>query len=47
VITRLPATVTLPVEGGDDHTFAGAVDRLRFFDADPGGRTAAVPLREG
>jgi ABC-type sugar transport system ATPase subunit len=47
VITRLPATVTLPVEPGEEHTFAVAADRLRFFDAATGERSEPVPLREG
>jgi multiple sugar transport system ATP-binding protein len=47
VITRLPATVTLPVEPGEEHAFAVAADRLRFFDADTGERSEPVPLREG
>jgi len=47
VITRLPATVTLPVETGEEHTFAVAADRLRFFDVATGERSAPVPLREG
>jgi ABC-type sugar transport system ATPase subunit len=47
VITRLPATVTLPVETGEDHTFAVAANRLRFFDATSGERSAPVPMREG
>jgi ABC-type sugar transport system ATPase subunit len=47
IITRLPATVALPVEPGEDHTFAVATNRLRFFDADTGQRTAPIPLRDG
>jgi ABC-type sugar transport system ATPase subunit len=47
VITRLPATVTLPVQAGEDHTFAVAADRLRFFDETSGERSAPMPLREG
>jgi ABC-type sugar transport system ATPase subunit len=47
VITRLPATVTLPVEPGEEHRFAVAADRLRFFDADTGERSEPVRLREG
>jgi multiple sugar transport system ATP-binding protein len=47
VITRLPATVTLPVEPGEEHTFAVAADRLRFFDASTGERSEPMPLREG
>ena len=47
VITRLPATVTLPVETGEDHTFAVATNRLRFFDAASGERSEPVPMREG
>jgi multiple sugar transport system ATP-binding protein len=46
VITRLPATVTLPVEAGEEHTFAVAANRLRFFDATTGERSAPMPLRE-
>src|ERR671913_255272 len=47
VITRPPATVTLPLETGEDHTFAVAANRLRFFDAASGERSAPVPMREG
>src|SRR5918995_3539631 len=47
VITRLPATVTLPVETGEEHTFAVATNRLRFFDATSGERSEPVPMREG
>jgi multiple sugar transport system ATP-binding protein len=47
VITRLPATVTLPVEPGEEHRFAVSADRLRFFDADTGERSEPVRLREG
>ena len=47
VITRLPATVTLPLEPGEEHTFAVAADRLRFFDAATGERSEPVPVREG
>jgi multiple sugar transport system ATP-binding protein len=45
VIARLPATVTDPVSGGDNHAFAVPAGRLRFFDAASGLRTDPVPIR--
>ncbi|MGH3714175.1 MAG: ABC transporter ATP-binding protein [Micromonosporaceae bacterium] len=45
VVARLPATVTTPIATGERHQFAVAEDRLRFFDADTGARTA--PIRVG
>jgi len=45
VIARLPTTVTEPVQPGEQHKFAVQAERLRFFDARTGERTAAVPLR--
>ncbi|WP_425554483.1 ABC transporter ATP-binding protein [Kribbella sancticallisti] len=47
VIARLPATVTAPVEPGEEHPFAVHADRLRFFDAGSGERTAPVSVRTG
>jgi multiple sugar transport system ATP-binding protein len=44
VVARLPATVFAPVTAGEEHEFAVARDRLRFFAADTGRRTEAVPL---
>ncbi|MDT0353019.1 ABC transporter ATP-binding protein [Pseudonocardia charpentierae] len=45
VIARLPATVDTPIAVGEQHDFAIAVDRLRFFDERTGQRTD--PLRVG
>ncbi|MGH3646468.1 MAG: ABC transporter ATP-binding protein [Micromonosporaceae bacterium] len=45
VVTRLPATVTVPIATGERRQFAVAADRLRFFDADTGARTE--PIRVG
>jgi multiple sugar transport system ATP-binding protein len=45
VISRLPSTVTTPLEGGDIREFAVHERDLRFFDAESGERTAAQPLR--
>ncbi len=45
VIARLPATVTLPLEDGDEREFAIHERDLRFFDADTGEQTAAQPVR--
>jgi len=45
VIARLPATVVVPIAAGETHEFAVAADRLRFFDAASGERTAPVPVR--
>ena len=47
VIARLPATVTEPVEAGQELPFAVQAERLRFFDADSGERTEPVPVRTG
>ncbi|MEO3830058.1 ABC transporter ATP-binding protein [Actinomadura sp. B10D3] len=46
VIARLPATVATPLEAGETHRFAVPSERLRFFDAGSGARTAAVPLED-
>jgi multiple sugar transport system ATP-binding protein len=45
VIARLPATVTLPLEDGDEREFAIHERDLRFFDADTGEQTAPQPVR--
>jgi ABC-type sugar transport system ATPase subunit len=45
VISRLPSTVTTPLEGGDVHAFAVHERDLRFFDAESGEQTAPQPLR--
>jgi len=45
VIARLPTTVTIPVEPGEEHEFAVQADRLRFFDAGTGERTEPVSVR--
>jgi ABC-type sugar transport system ATPase subunit len=44
VIARLPATVTVPLQPGETHQFAVHGDRLRFFDAESGLRTAPVSI---
>jgi ABC-type sugar transport system ATPase subunit len=44
VIARLPATVITPLWAGETHEFAVPGDRLRFFDAEHGTRTAAVRI---
>jgi ABC-type sugar transport system ATPase subunit len=44
VVSRLPATVVTPIAAGEEHEFAVARDRLRFFDAETGHRTGPVPL---
>jgi multiple sugar transport system ATP-binding protein len=41
VIARLPATVTTPVEPGEEHEFAVHAERLRYFDAATGQRRPA------
>jgi multiple sugar transport system ATP-binding protein len=46
VISRLPFTVTAPVEEGAVTRFAVAADNLRFFDKGSGERTEPRPLRE-
>jgi multiple sugar transport system ATP-binding protein len=38
VVARLPATVEAPVVAGEEHPFAVAGPRLRFFDAETGRR---------
>src|SRR6266540_1902505 len=45
VVARLPATVGTPIATGEEHRFAVAQDRLRFFDDDSGVRTE--PVRVG
>ncbi|MGH3371699.1 MAG: ABC transporter ATP-binding protein, partial [Nocardioidaceae bacterium] len=47
VIARLPTTITTPVEPGEEHEFAVHAERLRFFDAGSGARTAPVGVRAG
>jgi multiple sugar transport system ATP-binding protein len=42
VIARLPATVTVPLEGGDEREFAVHERDLRFFDAETGKQTQPV-----
>jgi ABC-type sugar transport system ATPase subunit len=44
VIARLPATVITPLAPGETHEFAVPGDRLRFFDAEHGTRTAPVRI---
>ncbi|WP_210589774.1 ABC transporter ATP-binding protein [Streptomyces sp. GESEQ-35] len=43
-IARLPATVTVPLHPGEVHDFAVGVDRVRFFEAATGVRTAPIRL---
>src|SRR5918999_1837470 len=45
VIARLPATVTVPLEDGDERKFAIHERHLRFFDAESGKQTAPQPVR--
>ena len=45
VIARLPATITLPLEDGDEREFAIHERHLRFFDADTGEQSAPQPVR--
>ncbi|MGH2847992.1 MAG: ABC transporter ATP-binding protein [Thermoleophilaceae bacterium] len=45
VIARLPATVTVPLEDGDEREFAIHERHLRFFDAETGEQTAPTPVR--
>ncbi|MFN2556695.1 MAG: ABC transporter ATP-binding protein, partial [Nitriliruptorales bacterium] len=45
VISRLPATVTLPVVAGETYDFAVHERDLRFFDTLSGGRLSARPVR--
>jgi len=44
VVARLPATVLTPIAAGEEHEFAVASDRLRFFDVETGKRTDPVRL---
>ncbi len=44
VVARLPATVATALNAGHTHEFAVATERLRFFDAASGLRTAPVPV---
>src|SRR5262245_15315511 len=44
VIARLPAPVTVPLQPGETHQFGCEVDRIRFFDADSGERSAPIRL---
>jgi ABC-type sugar transport system ATPase subunit len=44
VVSRLPATVVTPIAAGEEHEFAVASDRLRFFAAETGHRTGPVRL---
>jgi len=45
VIARLPATVTVPLEDGDEREFSIQERHLRFFDAESGEQTAPQPVR--
>jgi multiple sugar transport system ATP-binding protein len=45
VVSRLPFTVTTPVEEDAVARFAVAESNLRFFDKQSGARTAPQPLR--
>ena len=47
VIARLPATVSVPLQAGETHQFGCEVDRIRFFDADSGERSAPIRLGGG
>ncbi|MDP3984567.1 MAG: ATP-binding cassette domain-containing protein, partial [Acidimicrobiia bacterium] len=44
VISRLPSTVTIPVEAGRDHLFTVAREDLKFFDQESGLRIPPRPL---
>ncbi|MGH3813568.1 MAG: ABC transporter ATP-binding protein, partial [Pseudonocardiaceae bacterium] len=44
VVARLPATVATALNAGQNHEFAVATERLRFFDAASGLRTSPVPV---
>ena len=44
VIARLPATVTTPLEDGEDREFAIHDRDLRFFDSESGKQTGARPV---
>jgi multiple sugar transport system ATP-binding protein len=45
VISRLPATVTTPIEVGKSRRFAVHESDLRFFDTTSGGRASPQPVR--
>jgi multiple sugar transport system ATP-binding protein len=45
VIARLPATVTAPLQEGEQHEFAVHERDLRFFDAESGKQTEAQSVR--
>jgi multiple sugar transport system ATP-binding protein len=45
VIARLPATVTVPLEDGDERDFGIHERHLRFFDAESGEQTSPQPVR--
>jgi multiple sugar transport system ATP-binding protein len=45
VIARLPATVTAPIEAGEEREFAVHDRDLRYFDADSGRRTSGSAVR--
>ncbi len=47
VVARLPATVSTPLSAGAMHEFAVRAERLRFFDAASGLRSAPVALGTG
>jgi multiple sugar transport system ATP-binding protein len=47
VIARLPATVSTPIAANETHEFAVGADRLRFFDAGSGLRSAGVRVGQG
>jgi multiple sugar transport system ATP-binding protein len=44
IIAMLPATVTIPIAADEDHAFAVARDKLRFFDGVTGQRIAPQPV---
>ncbi|MGH3443553.1 MAG: ABC transporter ATP-binding protein [Nitriliruptorales bacterium] len=45
IISRIPATVDVPVRGGETQTFGVHERDLRFFDAETGERTSPRPVR--
>ena len=45
VISRLPATVTTPIQAGDPYQFAVHERDLRFFDTDTGARVSPGSIR--
>ena len=45
VISRLPATVTTPIDVGETRSFAVHENDLRFFDTASGARTSPQPVR--